>query len=119
VPSNTARWVVGELLSHGKVRRRWLGITGATTALPRALVHELDLVANEAVEVVDVTTDGPAARAGVRVGDAIVTAAGRVTTTVDDLTRVLSLVPAGEPLVLGVIRDEQLHELLVEPGKLT
>jgi S1-C subfamily serine protease len=119
VPSNTARWVVGELLSHGKVRRRWLGITGATTALPRALVRELDLVAHEAVEVVDVTAGGPAARAGVEVGDAIVTAAGRVTTTVDELTRVLSLIPAGEPLDLGVIRDERLRELLVEPGKLT
>jgi S1-C subfamily serine protease len=119
VPSNTARWVVGELLAHGKVRRRWLGITGATIAVPRALVRELDLLANEAVEVVDVTRDGPAARAGVQVGDAIVTAAGRVTTTVDDLTRVLSHVPAGEPLSLSVIRDEQLCDLLVEPGKLT
>ena len=119
VPSNTARWVVGELLTHGKVRRRWLGITGATAALPRALVRELDLVASEAVEVVDVTADGPAVRSGVEVGDAIVTAAGRVTTTVDDLTRVLAQVPAGEPLALSIIRHERLCELFVEPGKLT
>ena len=83
-----------------------------------AVVRELDLVASEAVKVVDVSTDGPAARAGVLVGDSIVTAEGRVTTTVDDLTRVLTLVPAGEPLVLGVIRDERLRELLVEPTPL-
>jgi S1-C subfamily serine protease len=118
VPSNTARWVVSELLAHGKVRRRWLGITGATTGVPRALVRELDLVADEAVEVVDVAHDGPAARAGVQVGDAIVSAAGRVTTTVDELTRVLSLVPAGEPLSLGVVRAERLIELQVELAKL-
>jgi S1-C subfamily serine protease len=118
VPSSTARWVVGELLAHGKVRRRWLGITGATAALPRALVRELDLVADEAIGVVEVAPDGPAAQAGVRTGDCIVTAAGRVTTSVDDLTRVLGLVPPGGPLTLGVVRDERLVELHVEPTKL-
>jgi len=116
VPSSTARWVVGELVAHGSVRRRWLGIAGASVNLPRTLVRELDLVAHEAVEVVDVASDGPAASAGIRVGDVIVTAAGRVIATVDDLTRVIGLAPTGEPLALGVVRDERLLELQVAPS---
>lgn len=113
VPSNTAHWVVGELLAHGEVRRRWLGIAGTTVGLPRTLVRELDLLADEAIEVVNVDPTGPAGRAGLAVGDVIVAAAGRVTTTVDDLTRIVSIAPAGAPLELAVIRDDRLRELAI------
>ncbi|MBL9166058.1 MAG: trypsin-like peptidase domain-containing protein [Planctomycetaceae bacterium] len=115
VPSNTAHWVVGELLAHGDVRRRWLGIAGTTVGLPRTLVRELDLLADEAIEVVNVDRSGPAGRAGLAVGDVIVAAAGRVTTTVDDLTRIVSIAPAGAPLELAVIRDDRLRELTIAP----
>jgi S1-C subfamily serine protease len=113
VPSNTARWVVGELLTHGEVRRRFLGIAGTTTALPRALVRDLDLVADEAIEVLEVAPNSPAAAAGLSTGDVIVTAAGRVTTNVDELTRVIGLVPRGEPLHLEVLRGEHVVEIAV------
>lgn len=115
VPSNTAHWVVGELLAHGEVRRRWLGIAGTTVGVPRSLVHELDLLADDAVEVLHIDPKGPAGRAGLTVGDVIVAAAGRVTTTVDDLTRIVSIAPAGEPLELTIIRNERLQELTIAP----
>lgn len=117
VPSNTAQWVVGELLAHGRVRRRWLGITGTTVALPRALVRRLDLVSDDAVEIIDLDPRGPAARAGVKRGDAIVAAAGRVITTVDDLSRIVAQAPAGETLELSIIRGERLLELNVEASE--
>lgn len=115
VPSNTAHWVVGELLAHGEVRRRWLGIAGTTVGLPRTLVRELDLLADEAIEVLSVDPNGPAAGAGLQVGDVIVAAAGRVTMTVDDLTRIVSIAPKGEPLELSIVRDERLRELTIAP----
>ncbi|HYO25424.1 MAG TPA: trypsin-like peptidase domain-containing protein [Lacipirellulaceae bacterium] len=113
VPANTARWVVGELLAHGQVRRRWLGIAGTTVALPRHLVRELDLVADEAVEILDVAAQSPAAAAGLRVGDVVIATAGRVTTNVDELTRIIGLAPAHEPLVLEVLRGGRVIELAV------
>lgn len=118
VPSNTAQWVVGEFLAHGRVRRRWLGITGTTVALPRSLVRQLDLVSDDGVEIIDLDPRGPAARAGVRRGDLIVSAAGRIITTVDDLSRIVSLAPAGKSLELSIIRGDRLHELNVEAGDL-
>ena len=33
IPANTAKWVVGELISHGRVRRRSLGITATVAAI--------------------------------------------------------------------------------------
>jgi S1-C subfamily serine protease len=115
VPSTTAHWVVGEPLAHGEVRRRWLGIAGTTVGLPRTLVRELDLLADEAIEVLNVDPNGPAARAGLQVGDLIVAAAGRVTMAVDDLTRIVSIAPQGEPLELTIVRGERLRELTIAP----
>ena len=54
VPSGTAKWVIGELLGHGRVRRRKLGIVATSRHLPRTLVRELDLVSDQGVEVMDV-----------------------------------------------------------------
>jgi S1-C subfamily serine protease len=54
IPGNTAQWVVGEVLAHGRVRRRLLGIAATAVPLSRSLVRELDLVSDRAVEVVEV-----------------------------------------------------------------
>src|SRR5436189_1999502 len=46
VPANTARWIAGELLGHGRVRRLALGIHGTIVLVPRALARELDLLSD-------------------------------------------------------------------------
>src|SRR5436190_21338883 len=56
IPSNTAEWVLQEILAHGSVRRRQLGIVANVTRLPRALVRGLDLVADQGVEVREVAS---------------------------------------------------------------
>ena len=111
IPANTARWVIGELMTHGAVRRRWLGITGTTVDLPRGLVRELDLVADQAVEVMQLDPNGSAAHAGLQPGDVITAVAGRVTTSVDDLSRIVTLLPASQSLDLSIIRDERLQSV--------
>jgi S1-C subfamily serine protease len=64
VPANTARWVIGELLSHGRVRRVHLGITATLVPLPRRLMVSLDLLNDRAIEVVAVEPGESAARGG-------------------------------------------------------
>ena len=90
VPANTARWVISELLSHGRVRRLHLGITAALVSLPRRLIVDLDLLNDRALEVVAVEPGGSAAEAGVRPGDLILAAGGRLVSSIDDLHRLLS-----------------------------
>jgi S1-C subfamily serine protease len=118
VPGNTARWVVGELMTHGHVRRLALGIRVMAADIPRWLSRDLDLLNDHAVAVVDVLSGSAAQQAGLIAGDLIVTAAGRVITGMDDLHRILSSIPAGStthPVILEVIRDQQLLELHVIP----
>ena len=64
VPAQTAQWVVGELVAHGRVARPQLGIQASTVSIPRALARELDLLGDQAVEVAHVEPRSPAARAG-------------------------------------------------------
>jgi S1-C subfamily serine protease len=115
VPATTARWVMGELLEHGRVRRLSLGIVAAAVDLPRRTVRELDLLSDQAVAVAEVVPGGAAAKAGVRTGDFIVTAAGRLIGGTDDLHRVLAALPAGKEVVLDVVRGERLVEVSVVP----
>jgi S1-C subfamily serine protease len=116
VPANTARWVAAELFAHGRVRRRALGIKATVAILPRALVRELDLLSDQAVEVVEVLAGGAAQRAGVRAGDRIVAVAGRVVSGTDDLHRILTTLPADRDVPLELIRDERQMELMILPG---
>jgi S1-C subfamily serine protease len=113
VPANTARWVISELLSHGRVRRLQLGITAALVSLPRRLIVDLDLLNDRALEVVAVEAGGSAAAAGVRPGDLILAAGGRLVSSIDDLHRLLSNRGAHRDLVLAVVRAGRELELHV------
>jgi S1-C subfamily serine protease len=115
IPSSTARWVVGELITHGRVRRPFLGISATVAAIERRLIRELDLLADRAVEVVSLEQGGPAMVAGVEPGDLIVSVNDRVVTSVDDLHQVLSRLPIDKPVALSILRGDLVIERHVQP----
>lgn len=115
VPSSTARWVVTELLAHGKVRRLSLGIAAASVLIPRRLVRELDLLADRGVEVAELVPHGPAELAGVQAGDVVVAVNDRCVTDIDDLHRLLATLPQDRPFELQILRHDRLLHLSVEP----
>ena len=108
VPASTAEWVLQEILAHGHARRRQLGISATVAPLPRAVIRELDLLGTTGVEVLEVVPRSPAAAAGLQSGDIIVALAERVIETIDDLHRLLLLVPPHQAIALTTIRDGQL-----------
>jgi S1-C subfamily serine protease len=118
IPSATAEWVLSEILTHRKVRRRQLGISAAIVHIPRALVRELDLLADQGVEVQDVVSGSLAAQAGVRAGDIIVSLAGRLVISIDDIHRLLMTVPAEQDLELSVVRGDNLRTIHIAAVKL-
>ena len=114
VPIDTAKWVVGELMTKGRVRRAWLGIAGQNRPIGRDLARKLGLHQQSGVEVTGFDERGPAARSGLRVGD-IVGAVGEArVASVDDIHRALQdrqLRGVDAAFVLRVIRDRQLVEV--------
>jgi S1-C subfamily serine protease len=113
VPSKTAEWVLQEILVHGRVRRRQLGIVAQVTRLPRVIVRQLDLLADQGVEVREVAPRGIADRAGILPDDVIIALAGRLVTSIDDLHRLLMTVPVDQGFDLTVIRGETQRTIAV------
>ncbi len=75
VPSNTARRVVPELISHGRYPHPWLGIEAISLTAERAAVFReagMEGVVDSGVLVLQVAPDGPADRAGIRGGSRVV-----------------------------------------------
>jgi len=114
VASNLAAYVVSEIIRHGRVRRSYVGVVGQLAPIPRRLALRHDLQ-DRGVLVVDLASDGPADRAGVRKGDLIVRLGEKPILGVDDLVRALTAETVGEPMTLAVLREGDLRTLEVTP----
>ncbi len=117
LPVNTAKWVVGELVTHGKVRRAYLGLAGQVRPLGRRMQRHYELTVATAVEVVSIEPNGPAQHAGLREHDLIVGLNGHGVANVDDIHHLLTGQPAGAPIHLTILRDGERRELRVVPGE--
>jgi Do/DeqQ family serine protease len=74
IPANLVRLVVDQALSKGKIVRPWFGAT--TQAVTPETAQALGLSRPEGVIVTSVRSDSPAARAGLRQGDLILSMGG-------------------------------------------
>jgi len=113
IPSSTVQWVTTELLAHGRVRRRQLGIVASTVAVPRPLIREFDLLSDQAVGVVEVAEGSIAERSGLRAGDLLVEINGRITTGVDDVHRVLAQLGHDAELEATIVRGDRRLTLVL------
>ncbi|MBA2961518.1 MULTISPECIES: S1C family serine protease [Ramlibacter] len=115
VPSDTAQWVLGELLRHGSVRRAWLGVAAHTVPLARRVARHFGLALDSAILVDQVEPQGPADQAGLRPGDRIVGIDDIEVGAVDQLHRVLGRDRIGRPAELALLRGVQRHKVQVVP----
>jgi S1-C subfamily serine protease len=111
----TAAWVLGQLLQHGRVRRTWLGIGAARRPLDRRLAYHHGLGV-AAVEVQSVEPNSPAARAGLIDGDLLVKFGEKPVEGVDELHRILRNWPAGTQARIAVIRRGARLDLDITPA---
>jgi S1-C subfamily serine protease len=116
VSSNTARFVVGEFVAHGRVRRAHLGIVAETLPLPRRLSLAAD-AGSHAVRIGDVEPGGPAARAGLARGDIVVAIGDRRIEGADDLVRLLDASRIGRAVEVTAIRNGRVERVSVVPGE--
>jgi S1-C subfamily serine protease len=116
VPSDTARWVLSEVLRHGRVRRAWLGIAAQTVPVPRRTVLHHGLARGSAVSVSEVLKDGPAERAGLRNGDRIVRVDEEAAPDVDTLHRLLGGERVGRAVRVELLRGAHKLALQLVPA---
>jgi S1-C subfamily serine protease len=117
VASNTAKFVLGELIRHGRVRRAYIGVSGQTVPVPRRHAHEFGLPNRLGVLVTGIEKDSPAAAAGLVTQDIVVKLGGETITGVDDLVRLLDGSRVDQAVDMTVLRFGKLVELTVRPGE--
>ena len=103
IPSNTAKWVVGQLLDGGKVHRAYLGVSIDEPGAE--LAAKLGVKPGRGVLVTQVFAGSPAAEAGLKPGDLIVSFAGRPTTSSRGLQSIVERCPMGSVQEVSVLRD--------------
>ncbi len=115
VASNTAQFVLSELIQHGRVRRGFIGVSGQTAPVPRRHARNagIDNVAGAMITALE--PNGPAALAGLMTLDIIVQADGEPVTGVDDLIRLLNSERIGRRLAIDVLRRGSLRTFEVMP----
>ena len=116
VASNTASFVLSELVQHGRVRRAFIGVAGSTIAIPRRLQLAADTGASGAM-VNGVEPGSPADRAGLLPRDILVALDGQAIEGVDELLRRLNGEQIGRRVAVAVLRGGRRIEVTLTPSE--
>jgi S1-C subfamily serine protease len=112
---NTAKFVAGQLIKEGRVRRSYIGVAGQAVPLHRRLVRYHNLAVETGILVVSTEPGGPSSKAGVQEGDVIVAYDDLPIASIDDLHRLLTDQKVGVKSNLTVIRRNEKLTLSIMP----
>jgi S1-C subfamily serine protease len=116
IPIKTAKSVALEIIEHGRVPRPWIGITRLWAITPE-VAREYRLPVDRGLAIVSYVRQSPAASAGLRRGDVIVSAGGKTVSTVADLRGAVEAAGIGGRLDLEVYRDGRRVRVTVTVGE--
>jgi S1-C subfamily serine protease len=115
VASNTAQFVLSELIQHGRVRRAYIGVSAQTTAVPRRHARAAGIENATGAMITTLEPEGPAASAGLMSLDTIVRVDGVPVTGIDDLVRMLNGERINRHVTIEALRRGQLRNFEVKP----
>src|SRR5215207_9446407 len=116
IPATTVHDIVPELIESGHVEHGYLGVQPApiTDELSRSFGLDVD----EGALVQAVPADTPAARAGIRQGDVIVSLDGEPIRTVEDLYAAVRDFEPGQGVTVTVVREGERRDVELRVGRL-
>ena len=112
---NTAHFVAGQLIMHGKVRRSTMGILGQNIDLPERTMRMNELGESGGILISRVTEHSPAKQAGLQRGDVIVGISGERITSIEILLKMLAQDISGKVLSIWVIREGESKYFTLTP----
>lgn len=115
VASNTAQFVLSEIIRHGYVRRAYIGVSGQTAPVPRRHAVVAGVDNKMGALLAQIEPDGPAAKAGLLPGDVVVRLDGVEVNGVDDLIRALDRDRIDRTLQMDVLRMRRLRTIDIHP----
>ena len=116
IPSNIATRVVAQLIEFGETRRGWLGVRVQPVTPELAESFELDSPYGAIISRIE--PGGPAAAAGLRTGDLVVSFDGRRVRDSRSFPRLVAETEIGLVAEIGIIRRDRPMTLRVTVGEL-
>ncbi len=116
IPSNVVARVVDQLRNYGEVRRGWIGVQ--IQSVSEVIAKSLGLARAKGALVSRVSPNGPAARAGLKVGDVILKFDGQVIARMRDLARIVAWTKIGRRVAVEVLREGKRLTLALEVAAL-
>jgi serine protease Do len=103
IPSNDAQFVIGRLLKYGAVKPAWIGVS--LQQVTPDIAEALGMERPDGSILSDVQPDSPAAKAGLRIGDVIMSVGGKPARDTRAVMRDIAVIPAGTAVEIGFWRD--------------
>lgn len=116
IPINLVKELLPQLKGRGKVTRGYLGVLIQKVTLE--IAESLGLDKARGALVANVSKDGPAERAGVKVGDVIIEFDGKEIKESNDLPIIVARTPVDKKVRLKVLREKKDVTLSVTVGEL-
>jgi len=116
IPVAVVRNVVEQIKEHGRVTRGWLGVT--IQDVDKTLAESFGLDKPRGALVAQLSSDGPADKAGIESGDVIVTFDGVDILTSADLPHVVGLIAPGTRVAVELVRERKRKTIKVTVGGL-
>lgn len=107
IPASTIDRVLDEILTRGRVARGYLGVG----------LQPVEVADQKGLIVLSVEAGGPAAQAGVLVGDIVVSLAGKPIGDTDDVQGALETCAVGQAAPLALVRGGQPKQLNITIGE--
>ncbi len=115
IPTSTARQVLEAIVRDGAVTRGWIGVE--PQALTPELAQHFGLRRDRGVIIIGVLRNAPAAQAGIRPGDVVVSVAGQPVADVATLLATVAALPPGQATQMQIERQGERFTLQVTPGR--
>lgn len=119
VPASTVNTVVDTLLQKGRIPRGYLGVGLQPVRLPEALRQSLHREQKTAAIILEVESESPAHKAGLVIGDIVVSLSGQPVARLEDVHSQLQGAAIGKSLTLGFVRGGGLQETTIVVGERT
>ena len=115
IPANMVMTIKDSLLKHGEVRRGLLGVT--TQDLTPELVKAFNLKEIQGAAISRIENNSPAEKAGLELGDIIVSANGKTIRNSHELRNIIGLLQIGDKVDLEYYRADEKRETTATIGK--
>jgi len=112
VPINTTKRVIAELIKHGIVMERWVGIE--YQAMNEDIARHLGSPVSEGLLISDIINGGPAQKAGLMRGDIVFKIGDQPVRTSDEANETIQALANDQEVIFHIVRDGEFQDIQVK-----